>query len=75
MELGEALRAELLRPGGLEIDDRLADDADEGVAADGEGDALAAEVSRVRSALEIAETLELAQQVVEGLLADAPPSG
>ena len=74
-ELGEAFSAEFLRPRGLEIGNGLADHADRGAAARGEGDALGAEVIRIRSPLEVAEAFELAQQVVEGLLADAPPSG
>src|SRR6266508_1092272 len=41
-ELGEAFRAELLRPGGLDFADGFADDADRGRAAWGEGDPLGA---------------------------------
>ena len=41
----------------------------------GEGDALGAQVVGIRSALEVAEPLELAEQVVEGLLADPEPGG
>jgi hypothetical protein len=74
-ESGEALRAELLRPGGLHFADRLADDADRGGAAAGEGDAFGAQVLGIWSALEVAEALELAEEVVEGLLADPQPGG
>ena len=38
-----------------------------------EGDAFGSQVVGVRSALEVAEALELAEQVVQGLLADAQP--
>ena len=74
-ELGEAFRAELLRPGGLDFADRLADHADRGVAAWGEGDAFGAQVVGIWPAFEVAEALELAEQVVEGLFADPQPGG
>src|SRR5262249_26858637 len=68
-ELGEAFWPELLCPGGLHFADRFADDLDRGGAAWGEGDALGAEVVGIRSALEVVEALELAEQVVERLFA------
>src|SRR5438552_5938113 len=74
-ELREARRAELLRPGGLHVGNCLADYANRGGAASREGDPFGAEVVGVRSSLEIAEALELAEQVVEGLFADPEPSG
>jgi hypothetical protein len=67
------LLAELLGPFDLELADGLADDADRGDAARAEGDALRAQVVRVGPALEVAGTLELAEQVVERLLADPQP--
>ena len=44
-------------------------------AAASEGDTLGTSVMRICSALEVAETLELAEQVVDCLLADASPRG
>jgi hypothetical protein len=73
--LGEAFRAELLGPGGLDFADRLADHAHHRLAASGEGDALGAQVVGIRSPLEVVEALERAEQIVEGLLADPQPSG
>ena len=73
--MGEALWAELLRPGGLDFADRLADDADRGSTAPGEGDTLGAQIVGIRASLEVAEPLELAEQVAEGLLADPQPGG
>src|SRR5215472_4857993 len=72
-ELPETLRAEFLLPTALDLGDGLTDDADGGGAARREGDALGAEVVGVRSPLEVAETLELAQEMVQGLLADPEP--
>ena len=74
-ELGEALRPELLCPGALDFGDGVADYANRGGAAGGEGDALGAEVVGVRSALEVVEALELTEQVVERLLANPQPDG
>lgn len=73
--MGEALGAELLCPGGLEFVDRLADGERRGGAALGEGDAFGAEVVRVRSAFEVLEALELAEEVVEGLFANPESRG
>jgi hypothetical protein len=75
VELGEAFGAELLRPGGLHFADGVADHVDCGGAAWGECDAFGAEVVGIGQALEIVEALELAEQVVEGLLADPQPGG
>ena len=65
----------MLRPTGLHLGDGLADHGDRGDAAWREGDALGAEVVGIRTALEVAEAFELAEQVVEGLLADPQPGG
>jgi hypothetical protein len=73
-ELQEAFRAELSRRGGLDLGDGFADQADGGVAAGGEGDAFRPEVVGARPAVEVAELLELAEQVVQRLFAD-PQSG
>src|SRR5215213_8205584 len=68
-ELGEPLRAELLCPGRLDLGDCLADDADRGGAASGQRDTLGAQVVGIWLALEVAE------QVVEGLLGHPEPRG
>ncbi len=69
-ELVETFRSELLSPGGLDLADGLSDHANRSDAAWSEGDALGAKVVGIRSTLEIAEPFELAEQVVQGLLAD-----
>jgi hypothetical protein len=51
---------------GLDFGDGIADHADRGGAASGEGDACRAEVVGVWSAFEAAEPLEFAEEVVEG---------
>src|SRR5262245_34346897 len=68
-ELVEALRSELLRPGGLHLADRLTDHADRSGAPGREGDALRAQVVGIGPALEVVEPLELSEQVVQSLLA------
>src|SRR3954463_10778509 len=72
-ELREAFRAELLRPGGFHLSNGVTDHADRGVAARREVDPFRAEVVGVRSAVEVAEPLELAEQMVHGLFADPQP--
>jgi hypothetical protein len=69
-ELGEAFRAELLRPSGFHLGDRVADHADRGDAPLSEDDAFGTEVVRVWFALEVTEVLEFAEEVVERLSAD-----
>jgi len=73
--LGEAFWAELLCPCGFDVADRVADHADCGGAAWGECDAFGAEVVGIRLALDVAEALELAEQLVESLFADPQPGG
>src|SRR3954471_13166218 len=74
-ELGEPLRAELLRPGRLDFRDRLADDADRGGAAWGERDPLGGQVVGTRLVLAGVEGRAIAEQVVEGLLGDRKARG
>src|SRR5579884_2735131 len=73
LQLCEALGAELLRPGRLDLVDGFADDANRSSPSLGHRDPLAALVARVGPSLEIAELLELAEKVVEGLLAHLQP--
>src|SRR5215207_2835960 len=75
LELGEALRAEALCPGALDLGDGVAERVDRAGAAWGQGDAFGALVVGIGSALEVVEALELAEQVVEGLFADPQPGG
>src|SRR5215211_3279063 len=75
LELGEALRAEALCPGALDLGDGVAERVDRAGAAWGQGDAFGALVVGIGSALEVVEALELAEQVVEGLFADPKPGG
>src|SRR5215207_11375723 len=70
-KLVEAFRAELLRPAGFHLADRLANDADGGLATCGERDAFGAQVLGVWLACEVVEALELAEQVVDGLFGHA----
>jgi hypothetical protein len=74
-ELGETGWAESSRPVGLYLADRLADDADSGLAAGGEGDAFRSQVVGVSLAFEVVEALELAEQVVDCLLGHPQPGG
>jgi len=62
-------------PGPSDLGDRLADDADRRGAASGQHDALGAQAVGIGLALEVVEALELAEQVVEGLLGDPEPRG
>jgi hypothetical protein len=73
LQLREPLGAELFRPGRLDLIDCCSDDANCGSAAFRDGDPLAALVVWVGPSLEVAELFELAQEVVEGLLADLQP--
>jgi len=69
-ELVETFRSELPSPGGFDLADGLSDHAHHGYAAWSERDALGAKVVGIHSTLEIAEAFELAEEVVQGLLAD-----
>lgn len=62
----------MVRTGGLDLGDGFADHADRRVAARGEGDAFRTKVVGVWLALEVAELLELAEQVIQCLLAVTP---
>ena len=74
-ELLEPLRAELLRPLGLDLGDRLADHSCDSVTTLRHRDAPRPQVVRVGETLDVPEALELAEQVVERLLAHPQPRG
>jgi hypothetical protein len=57
------LRTLLLESGGLELSDRLTDDAHDQLAAVGQGDPLGASVVGIRPPFQVAEALELPEQV------------
>src|SRR3954454_1828807 len=74
-ELGEAVGTESLLPFGLDLFDDVAHRACCALAAFCECDALEALVARIVVSLQVAEALELAEQVVERLLAHAVARG
>src|SRR4051794_19999421 len=74
-ELVEALGAKALGPGVLDFGDRLADRGCGFGSAGGQDDPFRALVIRVGPALEIAEALELAEEMVERLFAHAESDG
>ena len=70
-KLGEALRSEPSFPIALDLADGVSHGVPRQLAAPGEGDALGASVVRICPALEIAESFELAEEIVDCLLAHA----
>ena len=75
VELGEAFRSESLLPVVFDLADRVSHGLTRQYAARCEGDALGARVLWVCVAFEVAGSFEVAEQVVECLLADAQPGG
>lgn len=74
-ELREALLPELFLPVSLDSADGVSDGVGGPFAARGEGDPFRPSVIGVRSALQVAEAFELAEEVVDRLLAHASPGG
>src|SRR3954468_24111015 len=74
-QLGEGFGAELVFPFALDVADDVAHRLRCASSAGGERDALEALVARIVAPLQVAEALELAEQIVEGLFAHAGPGG